>query len=160
MKTIILIGFMGVGKTHIGFKLATHYKCKFTDLDNLIERSEKLSIRDIFKNNGEKYFRQIESDILYKWDFEGVLSTGGGIIELPINRDFLKKCSSNVIWLNPDFESIYNNIKNSNRPLVLMNNYENLRQLWEKRLPLYEECADYVVDDVYFKRIVDVLDGI
>ncbi len=158
MKTIILIGFMGAGKTHFGSRLASYYKCKFADLDNLIERSEKLSIRDIFKDYGEKYFRQIESDILQNWNLGGVLATGGGIIEFSQNREFLKNCSADVIWLNPNFETIYNKIKNSHRPLVLSNNYETLRQLWKKRLPLYKKCADYIIDDIDFEKIVDVFE--
>jgi len=157
MISIILIGFMGVGKTYVGNRLADYYKCKFIDLDNAIERSEKLSVKDIFRNYGEKYFRQIETNMLNQWDSDGILATGGGIVESGPNREILKNCLSKIFWFNPDFEKTYNRIKKSNRPLILAKNFQQIKDLWIKRLSLYEECADYTLDESFFERIIEIL---
>jgi len=76
---ILLIGFMGCGKTSLGKKLAKKMDLKFIDLDKIIEESEQLSIPELFNSKGENYFRQLEMEWLSNFEGEGyVISFGGG----------------------------------------------------------------------------------
>jgi len=137
---IFLIGFMGVGKTYLGEILAKSVNMEFHDLDREIERKAELDVNDIFKLKGENVFRELESVILLKWDRPGIISTGGGIVELKENRDFIK--TRKVIWLNPSWKIIRSRILNSYRPLVLDRGEDELYKLWDKRREFYRECAD------------------
>jgi shikimate kinase len=147
-KRIILIGFMGSGKSYSGKILAQNYNHPFLDLDMEIQKKEKLSINDIFKNKGEKYFREIESEVLLNSEPNCVISTGGGIVESNVNRDFLKRPENYIIWLNPVWETLYSRIINSQRPLVMKLTEEELHELWMMRQKHYKECADICVEDV------------
>lgn len=137
---IFLIGFMGVGKTYLGEKLAKKLDLEFHDIDREIEKIAELDVNNIFKLKGESTFRKLESDILLKWDRFGIVSTGGGIVELKENRDFIK--SRKVIWLNPSWQVIRSRILNSYRPLVLDRSEDELYKLWDRREELYRQCAD------------------
>ena len=91
MKTIILTGMMGSGKSAVGSMIADKTECDFFDLDKVIESKENMSISDIFKNYGEKYFRDSEYRIL-KQIFKPenlVISLGGGAFENENIRDML-----------------------------------------------------------------------
>jgi shikimate kinase len=77
-----------------------------------------------------------------------VISTGGGIIENRLNRDLLKRPENYVIWLNPEWNILYNRIANSPRPLVQKLNKEQLYKLCQNRGKYYQECADVCVEDV------------
>ena len=147
-RRIILIGFSGSGKTYSGQILAEKFNLPLIDLDLEIQKSEKLSINDIFKNMGEKYFRNIESKLLHECGMNYVISTGGGIIENRLNRDLLKRPENYVIWLNPEWNILYNRIANSPRPLVQKLNKEQLYKLCQNRGKYYQECADVCVEDV------------
>ena len=137
---IFLIGFMGVGKTYLGEILAKLVNMEFHDLDREIERKAELDVNDIFKLKGENVFRKLESEILLKWDRPGIISTGGGIVELKENRDFIK--TRKVIWLNSSWKIIRSRILNSYRPLVLDRGEDELYKLWDQRREFYRECAD------------------
>ncbi len=137
---IFLIGFMGVGKTYLGEILAKSLDVEFHDLDREIERKAELDVNDIFKLKGENIFRELESALLLKWNRSGIISTGGGIVELKENRDFIK--TRKVIWLNPSWKIIRSRILNSYRPLVLDRGEDELHKLWDQRREFYRECAD------------------
>ena len=139
-KQIFLIGFMGVGKTYLGEKLAQTLNLEFHDIDREIEKEAELDVNDIFKLKGEKVFRDLESGILKKWERSGIISTGGGIIELQENRDIIK--TKKTIWLNPSWQIIRSRILNSYRPLALDRSEDELYKLWNKRKELYRQCAD------------------
>ncbi|NQT65577.1 MAG: shikimate kinase [FCB group bacterium] len=139
-EQIFLIGFMGVGKTYLGKKLADILNLEFHDLDREIEQKAELDVNDIFNLKGENIFRELESAILLGWDRPGIISTGGGIVELKENRDFLK--SKKVIWLNPSWKIIRSRILNSYRPLVLDRSEDELYNLWDHRKGFYRECAN------------------
>ncbi len=141
-KKIFLIGFMGVGKTFLGEKLALHLELDFYDLDYAIENEAALDVNNIFQKKGEKYFRQVESDILLNWMKRGVIATGGGVVLKEKNRDFLKSDEHKVVWLCPKWDVIYSRIANSYRPMVLDRTKDELFKLFCEREPLYEECAD------------------
>ncbi len=137
---IFLIGFMGVGKTYLGEKLAAILNLDFHDIDREIEKEAELDVNDIFKLKGEKAFRELESEVLTNWNKQGIISTGGGIIELQQNRDIIK--TKKTVWLNPSWQIIRSRVLNSYRPLVLERSEDELYKLWDKRKELYRQCAD------------------
>jgi len=139
-EQIFLIGFMGVGKTYLGEKLAERLNLDFSDLDREIEKEAELDVNDIFKLKGEKIFRELEAGILRNWSKPGIISTGGGIIELQENRDIIK--TKKTIWLNPSWQIIRSRILNSYRPLALERSENELYELWDQRKVLYKQCAD------------------
>ena len=137
---ILLIGFMGVGKTFLGEKLAKRLDLDFYDIDREIEKEAGLDVNDIFKLKGEKVFRELESSILKRWEKPGIISTGGGIVESKENREIIK--AKKTIWLNPSWKIIRSRVMNSYRPLVLNRSEDELYVLWEKRKELYGECTE------------------
>lgn len=149
-KHIILIGFMGTGKTTIGFKLANHLERNFIDIDKEIELKEKLSINEIFSSKGENYFRQVETDVLNRvtnCNMPSVISTGGGIILTEENRSAMN--NSLVILLTAAPETIYNRIKeDSSRPLLNDKNnlLSQISTILEQRERIYKEISDYIID--------------
>ena len=113
----ILLGFMGAGKTTIGRLLDPN----FHDLDELIVEEIGMPIADFFACEGEAAFRQIETSMLERLlgDEVDVISTGGGIVVNPRNRELLKKNPYNI-YLRVDFDTLYERIKNDGgmqRPL-------------------------------------------
>lgn len=151
-QKIFIIGFMGSGKSHIGRSLAEVLGVEHYDLDYLLEKECMLSIKDIFKNYGEKKFRLLEQDILYSTPSAGIFSTGGGIVLSRANRDYLKDYQ--VIWLKPPWEVLYQRIKNSNRPLVLKNTKEELFNIFKERTEIYKEVANFSIDDIDEDKII------
>lgn len=139
-RQIFLIGFMGVGKTYLGEKLADRLNLEFYDIDREIEKKADLDVNDIFKFKGEKVFRELEAGILINWNKPGIISTGGGIIESQENRDIIK--TKKTIWINPSWQIIRSRILNSYRPLVLDRSEDELYKLWDQRKELYKQCAD------------------
>ncbi len=120
MKTIVLIGMMGSGKTTIGKLLGEKLNLKSIDIDILIEQNEKRTISDIFQNNGEKYFRNLEKETIQSIfeDKNLVISLGGGAFEDEITQELLLK-NSTIIYLKTSPQIILERIKNNtNRPLL------------------------------------------
>ena len=135
---------MGSGKTWFGKKFASTKNLPFYDLDDEIEKKLGMNIHQIFQKYGKTYFRKIESEILLAWDKEGIIATGGGIVETEENRKFLQQKEIKTIWLNPSWKTIFERIKSSDRPLVRQLSKQELFELWQKRELLYRECADVV----------------
>lgn len=148
-KIITIVGLMGAGKTTIGSRLAQILKYYFIDSDQEIEDSEHRSIADIFAQNGEKYFREIEAKTIQEIvnrDEEMVLSLGGGAFINQETRKILKQ-KTLIIWLHASIEETLKRINSkSNRPLL---NQKNKRQVLEElakiRYPIYRE-ADFDFD--------------
>ncbi len=140
---------MGAGKTYIGKKLALSLSLPFIDLDDFIEKQCSLSILEIFNKYGESYFRKLESDtlniILKNNTF--VLSTGGGIIESEFNRTLIKDSECNTIFMNTDWDCIWERIKNTDRPLIIGKSELEIKKLWIKRFDLYSQCANRVINN-------------
>ncbi|KPK43857.1 MAG: shikimate kinase [Nitrospira bacterium SM23_35] len=148
MKNIVLTGFMGTGKTEVGKELAQIRGLKLIDLDTEIEKSEKMTINEIFKQFGEQKFRDIESEMIEKLSRERnvIISTGGGAVLKQQNMDILKKTGI-VICFMATPETILQRTGNSdNRPLLMVDNpLEKIRELLEFRRPFYEK-ADLMID--------------
>jgi shikimate kinase len=139
--SIILIGFMGCGKTTQGSLLALILGREFVDLDKSIEKHTGKTIKEIFTEDGEEYFRKIEQqcfDILPK-NFNGILAAGGGFKIWEQDAEFLSKAL--IVFLDPDVSTLLTRLKSSvNRPLLpkdpqLRNEY--IRNMLLKRKPHY-----------------------
>ena len=146
-KNLVLVGMMGSGKSSIGNILSKKLEFEFIDTDNKIEEIEKKTISEIFKLNGEKYFRNIEEIISLKSlkINNRVISLGGGGFANPSIRKYtLKKCIS--VWLNWKHETLINRIKNSKkRPLAMKLSKIELQNLIVKRSTIYN-LSDYKIN--------------
>ena len=158
---IYLIGSMGSGKSTIGKMLASKLHLPFIDIDKKIEQKEKMVISDIFKENGENYFRKIESDILKKYSAlnEFVISTGGGAVLSQDNKKILN--NGYKIYLKISIDAQYNRVKHrKHRPLLIEGDLKTiLKDLDEVRGVIYSDLADLVVDVSYLDK-EDVLSSI
>ena len=145
MKNIVLTGMSGSGKTTIGKMLAKELEMSFADTDEMIENYEGKKIKDIFKESGEKYFRNTETEIarIASTLENYIISTGGGIILKAENMDCLKN-NSIVVYLKRSVESIKKTMDASDRPL-LADGLEKLYEMEKTRSPLYEKYADITV---------------
>jgi len=152
---IFLIGFMGVGKTYLGEKLANSLDIDFHDIDREIEKEAEMDVNDIFKLKGEQVFRELESKILQNWNKPGIISTGGGIVEFKENRDIIR--SKKTVWLNPPWKVIRSRILNSYRPLVLNRSENELYALWEKRKTLYTQCTDLEFTKNSINELIEII---
>lgn len=139
MNNIILIGFMAVGKSTIGRSLKEILKFPQFDIDKMIEKEEKMNIPSIFKNKGETYFREKELEIGMRLlaRNNNIISTGGGLF---MNAEFREKALKNnfVVFLDLDIEEVYKRVnRNDRRPLAKGRSIEDLRALYNERLPFY-----------------------
>ena len=113
MKTIVLTGMMGSGKTTLGKLLGETLNMKFIDIDSSIELSEKSSIKNIFEIKGEKYFRELEKQTI-KTIFKPedlIIALGGGAFENNITRKFLLN-NALIIYLKTTPQTIFDRIQN------------------------------------------------
>ncbi len=148
-KNIILIGFMGCGKSSIGRRLALKLGHQFLDSDDLVTARAGQSITEIFAAEGEEGFRFRETSELQILTGSSniVLATGGGAILTPVNRDILRELGL-VIWLHADSETLFTRATRSRkRPLLEVENpRSSLIALLESRLSLYGGTADLKID--------------
>ena len=149
-RNIVLIGFMGSGKTTLGLKLSYLLRMPVEDTDKLIERQEGRSITQIFADDGESYFRELETELLRKCGeqkYERILSVGGGTPVNPVNRPLLHQCGT-VVYLRVSPEVVYERLKNdTTRPLLQCEDpLTRIRELLEIRDKIYAECADIILD--------------
>ena len=150
---------MGVGKSTIGSSLSVRLNMKFKDMDKLIERSQGKSIKKIFSDEGEKYFRKIEKDMTLKIldKKDSIISLGGGAF---IDNEIRKKVKINCIsfWLDSSISSLMKRSSGSNkRPLLDMDNLEiSLTNIYNSRKKIYQQ-ANYRIDCTKFdkKTIID-----
>ncbi len=147
-KNIILTGFMGVGKTSVGTRLANDLGFVFVDTDILIEADQKITITEIFSTFGEPYFRDVESRIIARvLENEGqVVSTGGGAVIREENRKTFKQ-NGVTICLTARPEVIYDRIRHeTQRPLLqVADPLGKIRELLASRSPFYHQ-ADFIID--------------
>ncbi|MFR0609304.1 shikimate kinase [Limosilactobacillus mucosae] len=145
---LILIGFMGSGKTTISRMLGKMLNAPVTDLDDEIVRRAGMTIPDIFAQNGEEYFRQLEHDTLadiIKSD-QGILATGGGTPMRPDNLTILKNTSTPVVLLKASATETLRRIGgDSGRPLAKSLDEKGIADLQAQRQVNYDACADLTI---------------
>ena len=149
-KNIVLCGFMGSGKSTIGNLLSKKMGMAFIDLDAYIEKKENKSVSQIFADSGEEYFRQLEKNAVKELAYKKsvILATGGGTLTFRENVDILKNADNKIILLDLPVEVVAQRLKNdTKRPLLNRPDKETvMRELYEKRLPVYKNAADIVVN--------------
>ena len=142
-KNLVLTGMMGVGKSTIGEKLSKKLGLEFIDIDKVIEKVEKNTIKEIFKNKGEKYFRKIEKKItleILKKDKLIIALGGGGFINDSIRKEV--KNSSLSFWLDVNIKSLIPRLRNvKKRPLLNENNLEQtIYRIYLNRKKIYNQA--------------------
>lgn len=166
-ENLILIGFMGCGKTTTGLRLSYRMKMPVEDTDKMIEQKAGKTISEIFATEGEAHFRSLETQLLREIKqrkYFRILSVGGGTPVNPVNRQLLRDCGT-VVYLRIQPETVYERLRtDTTRPLLQCENpLYRIRSLMQERSAAYEECADIIVDvdelttDEVLDRIMDRL---
>lgn len=162
-QTIVLIGFMGCGKSSVARALAWRLQIPAIDLDSEIEKRAGCSVADFFRKHGEDEFRQLETQVLGETLHKtGVVASGGGIVKLEQNRAQLQQSSArgaHIIYLRAPADKLAERIRRQpgKRPLIdgdrvlnMEETRERVEQLLQERGPLYQSVATLVVDTEYF----------
>ncbi len=154
-RSVVVMGFMGSGKSTAGRLLAQTLGTAFHDLDELIEASQKKTISRIFAENGEAFFRNLETEQLKEWledSEEGVLALGGGTPLREQNREVLKQSGALCVYLKVNPETVVERLMNDQtRPLLAgcadeAEKLEKVRTLLSARESVYESAAGLVVE--------------
>ena len=146
-QVLVVIGFMGTGKSTLGRNLSSHLSFSFIDTDKEIEKQEKLSIRKIFSQHGEHYFRKKEEEYILNLlaNNKGnlLISLGGGSFINQSIRNSIKNKKVISLWLNIDLEIVFNRLKKNQekRPLIKeFNTLNKMQVLFDKRIFFYKEA--------------------
>ena len=144
---VVLVGMMASGKSSIGKVLSKTMNIPFLDIDKEIEFHEKRSIKSIFENSGERYFRKLESKIIIenlKEKKSTVIALGGGaFLNAAVRKNVNEKSIS--VWLDVNIETIITRVKkNKNRPLVENKSDKEIMKIYEKRLKYYEMAKIHI----------------
>ena len=161
-KNIVLIGFMGAGKTSVASCLAEQFAIPVIETDQEIVKREGMSIPEIFKAHGETYFRDRESDVFrdVKEGQQMIISAGGGAVLRDENVKNMKE-NGIIVLLTASPAAILARVRDSkDRPLLNGNmNEDYISSLMEKRRKRYEEVADLVIDTTE-KTVPEVCEAI
>lgn len=160
MNHVILIGFMGCGKSSVGKALADAMGIPFVDTDGMIEEQAGRKINDIFREDGEEYFRELETSVLKQLlsaQERKVIAVGGGLPVREINREYLKRLGT-VVYLLAKVETLTGRLEGDDtRPMLRGGELKKrIETLMDARGELYGEAADVCVetDDKDFEQIV------
>lgn len=149
-ENIIVIGFMGCGKTTVGKRIAKELEYQFVDTDAMIEEQEGMTISEIFQIHGESYFRSLETKLLTKLHNSlehAVVSTGGGLPIRDENAELLKELGC-VIYLKVEKETVLHRLKgDTTRPLLAGADADKkVGFLLKERVPKYEKASHWQVN--------------
>jgi len=143
---VAIVGYMGSGKTTVGRALARSLGREFVDLDRTLVKREGRDIPEIFAQEGERHFRDLEHRVLRE-ALEGgppsVLACGGGVVVRPENRALLREVAT--VFLREEVEVLYERTRGANRPLRAAS-LEDFERRYAERLPLYREVADLEIE--------------
>jgi shikimate kinase len=157
-KTVVMIGMMGAGKTAVGSAVARILHVPFLDSDDEIEKAANMTVAEVFKRDGEAFFREKEAQVLSRL-LSGppcILSTGGGAFLAPRNRAAIA-AKGVAVWLRADIDLLWNRVRHkATRPLLRTPNpRQTLQTLLDDRAPVYAQAeividarADYSIDDM------------
>ncbi len=160
-RNIILIGYMGSGKSTVGRKAAKAVEYNFLDTDTLIENEEGMTISRLFEEKGEAYFRERETETIRRLIEEpkgNIIATGGGLPMKEGNAELLKKLGT-VIYLKAETDTLVTRLSgnDANRPLLQNGDLrEKIETMLAIRGPVYEACADVILqtDNMSFYEII------
>jgi shikimate kinase len=146
-RTIVIIGFMGAGKSSVGRELARLLNCRAVDLDSWIAERERRSSADIIKRDGEAAFRRMETQALREvlrevtGGVSEVVAVGGGAWTLAENRKLIAQHEAFTIWLDAPFELCWQRIEESDEQRPLARSREQAQVLYVTRRPVYKLAA-------------------
>jgi len=147
-KNLVLVGFMGAGKSVVGRALSARLKKAFVDTDEVIEAREGRQITEIFQHSGETYFRKVEKSIVEELSQkqDQVIACGGGVVLDKENVASLKQ-KGIIFYLKAEPEVILKRTKNyRHRPLLNVEDpKKKIEELLNARQPFYEQ-ADFIID--------------
>jgi len=147
LRTVVLVGMMGSGKTAIGRSLATALDVAFLDSDAAIEEAASVSIAEIFERDGEAFFRAREAEVIDRLlsGPPAILSTGGGAFLAPATRELIAK-KGVAVWLDADLMTLWERVRHKNtRPLLrTANPLATLTELMNVRVPIYAQAGVHV----------------
>ena len=141
---VVLVGFMGAGKTTVGHIMAERLGQPFVDSDVLIEQRQGRDIRDIFRTEGEPYFRQLEHATVAGLvrGQDAVIALGGGAVEDPRSRAVLR--NARVVYLRVSYDEAMARVRSDEfRPML---HRPDLGEVYKRRLPVYEDLSVLTVD--------------
>lgn len=148
-ETIVLVGFMGSGKSTVGRMLARRLRFRFLDTDKLVEERAQMRIPEIFEKHGEADFRGRETAVLtsLRGVRQHIIATGGGIVTVPENIPLLRSLGF-VVLLTAEPDELYRRVsRNSERPLLQVEDpRKRMLDLMAVRLPAYDAAAHFRVD--------------
>ncbi len=163
-KNIILIGFMGSGKTSVGTRLSKEWGYHFIDTDQMIETEYGASISTIFEKEGEEKFREMETALLKRLSdtvTKTIIATGGGLPLRKENTVLLKKIGK-IFYLKTNRETTLTRLsEDTTRPLLNQTDKEErIDTLLEERIPKYEAVADEIIlaDHQSFYEIIQKIE--
>jgi shikimate kinase len=149
VRNLVLVGFMGSGKSSVGREIARRCGFRFIDTDTAIRQKYGKSIPDIFASFGEPFFRDEENQALQELQntSQAVIATGGGIVLQPRNHPLLRSLGV-VVWLTASEEVIWERVsRNQNRPLLRTPDPRTtISNLMSTRYPLYDSLANITVE--------------
>lgn len=143
-KTVVLVGMMGSGKTAIGRALSAELGVPFRDSDEEIVAASQQTIAEIFKRDGEPFFRTRETEVIRRLltDTPGVLSTGGGAFLQAGNRELIADVGI-AVWLDAPLSLLWERVKGKDtRPLLMTDDpHATLSRLFTEREPFYAKAG-------------------
>lgn len=157
-NNIILIGMPSCGKTTIGKLLSTYVQKDFVDTDNLLEKSTKLSPREIVTLYGEEFFLKIQERIVVSMNFSNtVISTGGSVV---YSKKLMNKFSNcgHIIYLKNSVHELAKRFANDRR--IIGSNNQNFEDLYKQRDKLYTKYAHKILDCSKYDDIMDIVERI
>lgn len=146
MKNIILIGMPAVGKSTVGVVVAKRLGYDFVDTDLLIQKQEGKLLKEIIGEEGIERFLEIENQVNKDlWVERAVISPGGSVVYCKEAMEHFKKIGE-IVYLRASFDTIEKRIPSPQQRGVVLKGQQNLRDLYDERVPLFEQYADYIVD--------------
>ena len=148
-RKVIMIGFMGAGKSSLGRRLAAKWNCRFIDTDDMIVEEQKRSINEIFDQEGEQYFRDLETDLLKRLketDETMVIAAGGGLPLREENRRILREMGE-VVYLEASVDTLEKRLKgDKKRPMLRGGELrERITALMNAREEIYRAAATMIL---------------
>ena len=143
---VLLVGFMGAGKTSVGHALSDRLGWRFEDLDDRIEAREQRSIQQIFAEAGETGFRQAETAALSELlagsqAMPGIVALGGGAFAQRDNTELIENAGATVIFLDATAEELFRRCGQEARVRPLRHGLQEFRELYDRRRPAYLKAS-------------------